>query len=75
MTAQDGNEDDRRTVVQRWCGLGGGAIGIKLAVYIVPRTIHSYRAKLDDPSNVGFFLGSVNDYLSKADDRDVYPRR
>lgn len=74
MTAQDGNEDDRRTVVQHWCGLEGGAISIKLTVHIDPLSIHSYRVNLNDPSNVGVFLGSVNDYLSKVENRVVYPR-
>lgn len=44
----------------------GGSIDIKWAVDIDPHAVHSYRANLDDPSKVGLFLGSVNDYLSKA---------
>lgn len=46
----------------------GGAIEIKWAVDYDIEAIHSYRANLADPSEVGLFFGSVNDYLKRAMD-------
>lgn len=44
----------------------GGAIEVKWAVDYDAEAIHSYRANLADPSEVGLFFGSVNDSLKKA---------
>ena len=44
----------------------GGGVEFRYAVDWAERAIHSYRANLDDPSNVHFFCGSVNDYIAMA---------
>ena len=46
----------------------GGAVKFRYAVDWADRAIHSYRANVDDPKDVRFFLGSVNDYLAMAMD-------
>lgn len=44
----------------------GGAVKFRYAVDWAEHALHSYRANLERPEEVDFFLGSVNDYLSKA---------
>ena len=44
----------------------GGAVEFRYVVDWDATAIHSYRANIDDPNMVHFFLGSVNDYLAKA---------
>ena len=43
-----------------------GCVEFKYAVDWAERALHSYRANAPVPSNVNFFLGSVNDYLAQA---------
>ena len=44
----------------------GGAVKFRYAVDWADRAIHSYRANVDNPKDVQYFLGSVNDYLAMA---------
>ncbi|GAB7360872.1 hypothetical protein MBLNU230_g0858t1 [Neophaeotheca triangularis] len=44
----------------------GGAVKFKHTVDWATNALHSYRANVDDTSEVNFFLGSVNDYLLLA---------
>ena len=44
----------------------GGGVEFQYAIDWNSQAIHSYRANVDDPSKVHFYLGSVNSYLAKA---------
>ena len=44
----------------------GGGVKFRYAIDWATRAIHSYRANVDNPQDVQFFLGSVNDYLAQA---------
>lgn len=44
----------------------GGAVEFRYAIDWATRAIHSYRANVEEPKQVNFFLGSVNDYLAQA---------
>lgn len=44
----------------------GGAVKFRHAVDWAEHALHSYRANLEQPQEVNFFLGSVDDYLAKA---------
>ncbi|KAK4548941.1 hypothetical protein LTR36_008714 [Oleoguttula mirabilis] len=44
----------------------GGAVEFKYAVDWAERALHSYRANAENPEDMHFFLGSVNDYLALA---------
>ncbi|OQO11660.1 hypothetical protein B0A48_03387 [Cryoendolithus antarcticus] len=43
-----------------------GAVEFKHALDWAEHALHSYRANVDDPTTVSYFLGSVNDYLAQA---------
>ncbi|KAI4761807.1 S-adenosyl-L-methionine-dependent methyltransferase [Aureobasidium sp. EXF-3400] len=57
-----------------FCGSGsfdrgleeGGGLEFNWAVDWAERALHSYRANTEEPERLNLFLGSVNDYLSKA---------
>jgi len=57
-----------------FCGSGsfdrgleeGGNLEFKWGVDWAERALHSYRANTEEPEKLSLFLGSVNDYLSKA---------
>lgn len=61
-------------VLDLFCGGGnfgrgieeGGAAEVKWAIDYDTIAMHTYRANLTNPEDVGLFLGSVNDYLAKA---------
>jgi len=44
----------------------GGAVQVKYAVDWDAAALHSYRVNVKDPKDVEYFLGSVNDHLSKV---------
>lgn len=44
----------------------GGAVKFRYAVDWAEQALHSYRANVDRPEDVEFFLGSVDDYLAKV---------
>lgn len=57
-----------------FCGSGsfdrgleeGGSLEFKWGIDWAERALHSYRANVEKPEKLSLFLGSVNDYLSKA---------
>lgn len=44
----------------------GGAVKFRYAVDMAEHALHTYRANVQDPQDVNFFLGSVNDFLAQA---------
>lgn len=65
---------EKLTGLSIFCGGGtfdrgleeGGAVKFRYACDWSAQALHSHRANLEDPGEVQFFLGSVNDYLAKA---------
>ena len=61
-------------ILDLFCGGGNFGRGIeegkvaevRWAIDIDSNALHTYRANLQSPENVGLYLGSVNDYLSQA---------
>ncbi|GAB1735704.1 hypothetical protein NU219Hw_g4268t1 [Hortaea werneckii] len=68
------DEQPKLTGMGIFCGGGnfdrgleeGGAVKFKYAVDWAERALHSYRANTDEPNEINFFLGSVNDCLAQA---------
>ena len=68
------NADSKLKGMGIFCGSGsfdrgleeGGSLEFKWGIDWAERALHSYRANTEQPEKLNLFLGSVNDYLSKA---------